>query len=513
LQIAKLFARIGVDADTGQVKNFTASLKSSKVAIGAVVTGAALLTRELSKMTNEAMDSARVFRQFEADTGGSAESLQRWQHVAQQTSASGDALKQSIEGLNEAREAIRLGEGDISGFQMLGIDPMQDPIDIINDLRERTQNMAPAMRRRLMEQVGVAGELAEVLELSGDEFERMAEGALIMRDDQIESLDRARAASERSSNAIQFLRDIISGALAPALEEMADRLADFIRQHEDGIIRGVRQGARVLRQFVSMVRRVGSAIFNIIDATVGWQNALMGVVVVLGIMFLPITKMVAALLLLLAVFEDIHGFQTGRKSFIGFLLEEFDGFRDFVMRLTDPIKELFELIGAVFDQDWDRIDDMAGKWRALAVPLRGVVEHLGNVRDLMGDIVDPDINWTEALRNWVTNFYTMIANFWIRAGELIVELGRNAVRGAMDQIMDTFEDSFERLDPRNWFGGGDETSAVPNSLLQGANGGGGTFSITQNITGTGDPQQTGRVAADRLSREIRKATAQGSYIG
>ncbi len=154
MKIADLFARIGLKTDEGKARSFDRTLGGVKLSMIAVATAAVAVTRSIRSITDEAFNAAAGFKQFESETGASIEGLQRWQSVAQATNNSAQAVLASVKAIAENQAAIRLGQGNISGYQLIGIDPRQDPFEILEELREKTQGLSQAMKRNVLSQIG-----------------------------------------------------------------------------------------------------------------------------------------------------------------------------------------------------------------------------------------------------------------------------------------------------------------------------------------------------------------------
>ncbi len=145
--IAELFARIGIKADSSQLKGLRSALSTVKTGLFAVTAAAAGVSAVITKVTRDALLLSTGFTQFEAETGASAQTLQKWRAVAEQVGASADSVNGSIKAMADNQAQIQLGKGNISGYQWLGIDPREDPFKVLEKLRERTRGMSESMRK------------------------------------------------------------------------------------------------------------------------------------------------------------------------------------------------------------------------------------------------------------------------------------------------------------------------------------------------------------------------------
>src|SRR5690606_16612277 len=100
-----------------------------------------------------------AMQKFADDTGQSVEEMQKWKAVAQQVSGAGATVAESIKAISSNQAKIRLGQGNISGYQLLGIDSRSDPFEVLEALRTKTQGLSQSMRRNIASQFGISNDL------------------------------------------------------------------------------------------------------------------------------------------------------------------------------------------------------------------------------------------------------------------------------------------------------------------------------------------------------------------
>jgi hypothetical protein len=321
MTIAKLFARIGLKADQGKLNTFNKGLNAAKVGLTKMAVSAGVVSVALKKITDSAMETALAFKNFEAETGASVENLQKWTQVADEANNSGKALETSIKSLVSNQAKIELGQGNISGFQLIGIDPRQDPFKILEDLRVKLKGFTQARKKSILDQMGISSDLIQVLDLTNDEFDRMSANTFILPQSAIDQLDRARASTKTVGNAIKWLKDMIGAELAPTIEKLNKKLVEWIKNNKDGIIKTVKGIFTWLGKFVTAIGRAISFIDDVIKATVGWEKALVGIVAVLMLINAPLMLVIGLVTFLILVLEDLYVFSKGGKSLFGELLE------------------------------------------------------------------------------------------------------------------------------------------------------------------------------------------------
>ncbi len=368
INILELFARIGLKADQGPADAFLKTVKGIQGELVGAIAGTLSLAAAVKAM-NGAMAQALEFKKFSAETGASAQELQKWANVADQVSGSGDAVAASIRAITSNQEAIKLGKGNISGYQLLGIDPRSDPFAVLEKLRGKLQGLSPAMRRNVASQFGISPDLVMTLELTNDEFDKMAARAWIIPQSSINGLNKARAALSEVKNAFNFIQAELATKFAPVIEKVTKWVINF----------------------ALMVERAVLMLDKIIRGTIGWKAALavlVGVLAILNASFLlsPIGLFTIAILALMAILEDLYVFSTGGDSLFGLLVDEFPALGkafDWVVKLVENIKELFSLIGK---GDWKGLDELTDKWGILGDIIDGIV---GGIRFIIEGLKNP----------------------------------------------------------------------------------------------------------------------------
>jgi len=328
MNILELFAHIGLKADTEPADRFLKGIKGISNELKGAILGTLSLATAI-KSVNAAMGDAMQLKKFSAETGASTDSLQKWRAVADQVSGSGQAVSDSIKAIVSNQEKIKLGQGNISGYQLLGIDPRQDPFVVMQQVADKTRNLSAGMRRNIMSQFGISTELTATLELTNKQFDSMAKRVWVIPPSMIDGMNRARASMEQVKNATMYFTAELATKLGPAIEKISKFLVNFV----GFIIHGVEN------------------ISKLIQNTIGWRTALIALVAVLAAMnaeFLlsPIGIFTAAIILLMAVLQDLAVYNSGKgKSLFGFLMEKFPN----LSKIVQPFKDLAEVLKDAID--------------------------------------------------------------------------------------------------------------------------------------------------------------------
>jgi hypothetical protein len=380
MEIASLFARLGFKVDNQKLTGFKAVLQNVVAGMAVAAAGAAAFTAAVKALTDAQFEAAAAMVQFESETGSSAEELQKWQQIAEMTNNSAESMTAAFKTLSEQREKIKLGQGNLSGYQMLGIDPNQPPEEILEDLRVKLKGLPPAMQKVQLSQMGLSPELLQVLALSNEEFEKMASKTFIIPKSAIMSMDAARAAIQEVGVAVNWLKAMIAAELAPGIEELNKEIAQWIRNNKEGILKGIKNIVKWITSFTKAVMNAGKMINSLITYTIGWKNAMIGLIAIIAmlnsaLLFSPIGLIVAGIILLVAVLDDLYVYSQGKgKSLFGVLMEQFPEIEDMLKDFLSVIKESVGLIKALFTGDEAGIEEFIKRLGGLGVAIVKIFE-------------------------------------------------------------------------------------------------------------------------------------------
>jgi hypothetical protein len=394
MEIAKLFARIGIKTDLKQGQDFLSQLKGMKIGLGIAAISATAFIAILKKITNEAFASSLALKKFNLETGANVEELQRWQAVANEVSGSGQAIAESIKAITANQEKIKLGQGNISGYAMLGINPNQDPFKILEDLRVKTRGLSQAMKKNILEQMGVSRDLIGTLELTNDEFERMRQSAFVLPQNILNNIDKARGSTQKLSNAITYLKGYIVSGLTPSIIKVNNELMKWIKNNKEGLVKNIKMGFDWITKFVRGIFNTIKAFNAIIKATIGWKIALgllLGALVFFNraLLFSPIGLITAGIILLILLVDDLYTALNDPSvdSVFGRLFETYPELKKKFLDLIDILKDVSKFMNLVFTGKYDDIDTLIDKYGMVAVYLLQIVQSFQLAFDTIGAIL------------------------------------------------------------------------------------------------------------------------------
>lgn len=353
MNILDLFARIGLKADTGPANDFLKSITGIKGGLVGAISGTLSLAAAV-KAVNGAFSDTLAMRKFADDTGASVEEMQKWKQVADQVNGSGEGVAASIRAITQNQEKIKLGQGNISGYQLLGIDPRSDPFKVLEALRTKTQGMSQGMRRNIAAQFGVSNDLVATLELTNKEFDQMAGNAYVVSPESIAGVNRARASVTELMNRLNYMRT-----------ETIAKLAPMIKTGVDWLMKIITSGQRILTMVDTFVR-----------GSIGWKTAIMGVVGAFVALNAAVALPVAGILLLFAILEDLYVYSKGGKSVFGELVKSFPELAKVFDVVFQSLKDVMALLKGIGTGDWTDFDNMIAKWGAFGEILKGIKDTL-----------------------------------------------------------------------------------------------------------------------------------------
>lgn len=396
MTIANLFARIGLKTDEHKAKSFRNAMVGVRNVMLTATAAAGAASAAITKVTSDALNAAAAFTHFETQTGASAQMLQKWQAVAEQTATSGESVAASIKAITDGQAKIRLGQGLPMGYQLLGIDPRQDPFKIMEQLREGTKNMSESLRKNVVSSLGVSSDMLRVLDLSADQFDSMANNGFIISPGAIKSLNATKSSLDLANRAIKWLKAQIAVGLAPQIKKLTTDMTKFIKVHKQAFIEGFKKAFTFVSKFVTAVSRAVSMIDRFVTSTIGWKNAIKTFLAVFAVMNVgallsPIGLLVAGLGLLILVMEDLYVYSKGGKSLFGVLEQQFPKVTGVIKTVAEKIGEVFRLIGSFINGDQAGIDAILDSWGLFGDAIQKVIDGIEKLKEIMPK---PDINAT-----------------------------------------------------------------------------------------------------------------------
>lgn len=173
MQLDELFIKLGFKTDDKELDKFGKSAQGAKVNLLGIVAAATATVVAIERIAEATAHAVNNLQNFNAQTGLSIGKLQNLQITGQlqNIGLSANDVSQSVQALQSNLANIRLGQGNIAPFQMMGIDVMgQDAFGVIDQLREKIKGLDDMTATNLIQQMGLNPQMITMLRMSKDEF-------------------------------------------------------------------------------------------------------------------------------------------------------------------------------------------------------------------------------------------------------------------------------------------------------------------------------------------------------
>lgn len=305
-----------------KVKGFSQKLQDSKGTLGDWVSNIKVAQVQLVAfgasivaVTKKASDYAAQLVRFNSVTGMSSQYLQS---LSQDAAASGiefGEVEESLKGLQSRMLDVQMGQGDISPFARLGIDPRSDPSAVIEQLKTKLNTMGPQMGSKFARDLGLSDSFIAFLK----EAKSLppADKSLLLSDKEIQNLKEFNIYFNRIFDNVKRILQRFGAQMMPLAK---------------AIVFAVERIGLVIKD-------VGTAFDWIANRVQGFQGILTTVVVALAALFAPLTFGIAGVVLVL---DDFFAFMRGDKSVIGGYVELFKNWDLVLKGLIITVKELWD---------------------------------------------------------------------------------------------------------------------------------------------------------------------------
>lgn len=368
MKVAELFAELGFNVDNEGLNTFIGGLRGAATRATIVTAAVTAAAFAVNKFADASIRASAALRAFTIETGLNNQKLQQWQVITQLTDidATAQDVTSSIQALQSNLAQIRLGQGNIRPFQLLGISAYGDAFDVIEQLRGAIQGLDPAMAVNLLQEMGLGPEFYHVLRLSREEFDSLSRSYLLSSE-QVSSLTAIGSAFNDLGMFIQHARDEFVAFASPLLIKAAHAIEAAIRlliAPFEVLGLYIHNAGQALDRFMRTIN--GGAISSL--------ESLKIVLIGIGVAMFPITAGILGLLLIL---EDIAVYARGGESAIGDLVE---------------FLKSVDIFGSIADQ-WNNLTDVIsetmGEWqefieRSFIKPITDLKKIIESVPDGVG---------------------------------------------------------------------------------------------------------------------------------
>lgn len=157
-------------------------------------TAAQQAIKPLVSMSKDAAGNVTQFNKINAVTGLTVKQLQDLKTWSDLNNVSFGELINQLKTMQQNILDIRLGRGDVSGYQMLGIDPStldyREPLKAFAKIRERVQQVDSAVGALALRQLGFSEELLYAFKQQNNEIDKR----LFLNDKEVAALEKQQKA-------------------------------------------------------------------------------------------------------------------------------------------------------------------------------------------------------------------------------------------------------------------------------------------------------------------------------
>lgn len=298
--IDELFVKIGfkvdkkgIDEADKSVKGFLSSAKGIATAVGLAVISLDRMSTSLAKNNQELIN-------FTRQTGLSIDNLNKVAGAGMlvDVNFSEEKAAQGLMELQSNLAQIRLGQGNIAPFQMLGISPVgKNATQIIEDLREAIKGVDDMTAVNLIQQMGLSPEFISLLRMTRQEYEEFSAIS-----QQYMLTDQQRAVLQKYGIELKLVNQHMNNLKDRALIATLPYLTQFLRGFT-AIVEVIAKGTKAIKGILEYIDKLPFGL-----AAVGLAA------LSLVAKFNPLIR---TLTLLYLILEDLAVWAMGGDSIIG----------------------------------------------------------------------------------------------------------------------------------------------------------------------------------------------------
>lgn len=106
------------------------------------------------KMFGDSLKGAQGLKNLNTQTGFNIEQMQKWKSIAEQNGISLEDVLGSYKAIQENRTKMMMGGDMPLGYQVLGINPNQDPISLMDEVQAKLKGLDKDFQRNMLSSMG-----------------------------------------------------------------------------------------------------------------------------------------------------------------------------------------------------------------------------------------------------------------------------------------------------------------------------------------------------------------------
>lgn len=355
MKIGELFIALGFKVSgSDALEDAERGIQRAAIKAGALAVAVNGINYAFLRMIDGARAAAVEMKNFAGATGLSTEELKRWQAAGAINDVAEKEVAQTITAVQRGIANIRLRQGNIKPFQMLGVQPEDNTFSAIDKMAASLRQLRPEIAAVIAAEAGISDPMFQWMRRA-DFTARQLEQRYIMTQQEQGALVELNRQWQALTFKIKSVRDKFASIFTPVLivitktlKLILDQLAKFVEwlNKETSAARAARTALQAL---VLVMALLGVTLAGI-AATLGlaaaamavFSLAAMPVVVALTAVGLVVGGVAAAIVFLMLVLEDFATAAQGGKSYFnwneGLLLTVKN-----VERLASAIEKLIEM--------------------------------------------------------------------------------------------------------------------------------------------------------------------------
>jgi hypothetical protein len=323
MKIGELFVQLGIKVDQERIARFQRGIKDLRtniIAVQAAFVGAAFA---IDRFVDGTVKGQVALQNLNNQTGLAIEDLERLQQAGQlaDLTLTPEAIAQSVGNLQKQLAAIKIGQGNIAPFQILGIDPAgKNAFQVVEQLRESIKGLDPALATNLIGQLGLSPQFINILKLTNSELKKLSDNVFLSRQQRADIIGLGTAITGLKLRFVA-LKDQAVAKLAPILTKLVEDFFQWLVDNQNQVINTIAGFVKQLTNFVAILSRAFGVVADFINKITGLDSGIKALAAGFGLLLLSFRPFLLALGLFVALLEDIAVFQRGGKSLFGPLFE------------------------------------------------------------------------------------------------------------------------------------------------------------------------------------------------
>lgn len=354
MAVSELVTKIGFVGSLEPLERLNSGLTTSIKTIGGVGVAFGAMGLALNAWVDNQLEATYQTSNFAKELGVSIEAMQEWGYIAKMNGSSAEAVQSSMSSLSEKMGEFAKFDSGVGKevFESLGIavkdseGKIKSADLVMRDLANSMQGMSASEQKSITAKLGIDESMLQTLRLTNDQFEHLRDraGKLgIVTEEQAQQVAKYKNSLTDLGFGLESIKTQLAIAFTPALTEASNGFTDLLIENKELISNGLNKTVDVLMAFGSALGNTGKLIYNMIDNTIEFENALMilgaAVLYVNRAMLLnPLGLFVGAVLLAIAVVDDLVVAFEGGESVIADFFASFNV--DIVKTLTGAFKIL-----------------------------------------------------------------------------------------------------------------------------------------------------------------------------